>query len=548
MKARFLLLLGMLLAAASTASAGDNSVKVHGSVQADILVPETDAAIGTQDYKDKVLGNGYAGVGLFSRYVDAGARVEYLEHPLPGFDINKGWGLGNIFVKGRYKGFELTVGDYYEQFGSGFILRTYEDRTLGIDNSLRGARLKVTAVDGLRITALGGIQRRFWDWTMRSKVFGGDVEFDLNRYIKPLARHNITWSVGASYVLKHESDEMMMVPGTNTRLNFPKDVNAFDIRTHFYRKGLDLKVEYAWKSQDPSFFNNYTYRHGSAIMVSGAYSAKGYSLLLQAKRSDNMAFRSRRSESEAASWINNLPPFTYMHTYTLASHYPYATREAPGEYAFQGDFSYNFRRSTALGGKYGTKVRLVSSAIFAIDRKPLSDSKDQLAGTDWYGPGGGSIGELYYLDANVQIDKKLTRNFTLNLMYMFQRYNQTALEGHGGMVTANIVSADGKIKLSRKFTLRAELQYLATRQDQKDWAYGMVELSYSPWLMFSLSDEWNCGGTGNHYYMAGITGNYRNNRLFIGYGRTRAGFNCAGGVCRYMPATRGFQASYSYNF
>ena len=34
----------------------------------------------------------------------------------------------------------------------------------------------------------------------------------------------------------------------------------------------------------------------------------------------------------------------------------------------------------------------------------------------------------------------------------------------------------------------------------------------------------------------------------IGYGRTRAGFNCSGGVCRYVPATRGFQISYNYNF
>lgn len=26
------------------------------------------------------------------------------------------------------------------------------------------------------------------------------------------------------------------------------------------------------------------------------------------------------------------------------------------------------------------------------------------------------------------------------------------------------------------------------------------------------------------------------------------GYNCAGGVCRYVPASRGFQISYNYNF
>nr|WP_262498733.1 DUF6029 family protein [Prevotella conceptionensis] len=34
----------------------------------------------------------------------------------------------------------------------------------------------------------------------------------------------------------------------------------------------------------------------------------------------------------------------------------------------------------------------------------------------------------------------------------------------------------------------------------------------------------------------------------VGYGRTHDGYNCSGGVCRYMPATKGARLSYSYNF
>ena len=165
-------------------AAGAKGVTVHGSVQSDILFPEKDYKIGTEDYKDKVLTNTYADVGLYSQFVDAGLRVEYLEHPLPGFEPDfKGWGVPNIYVKGKYKGFELTAGDFYEQFGSGFILRTYEERSLGIDNSIRGGRLKVNALKGFRFTALGGIQRRFWDWSKESRVFGADVELDHNDYV-----------------------------------------------------------------------------------------------------------------------------------------------------------------------------------------------------------------------------------------------------------------------------------------------------------------------------------------------------------------------------
>ena len=84
--------------------------------------------------------------------------------------------------------------------------------------------------------------------------------------------------------------------------------------------------------------------------------------------------------------------------------------------------------------------------------------------------------------------------------------------------------------------------------DRKDWFYGLVEFSWTPYLMFSASDMINVGGTGNNYYMFGLTGTYRSNRLMLSYGRTREGFDCSGGMCRYVPATKGFKISYSYNF
>ena len=142
-------------------------VAVHGSVQADIVVPEVDQEIGTPDeYEHKFLFNTYADVNLSSKYFDAGLRAEFMKWPVPGYEPDfAGWGLSNFFVKGKYKGFELTAGDFYEQFGSGFILRTYEERNLGIDNAIRGGRLKVNAVKGMQLTVLGGVQRTYWDWS-----------------------------------------------------------------------------------------------------------------------------------------------------------------------------------------------------------------------------------------------------------------------------------------------------------------------------------------------------------------------------------------------
>ena len=59
-------------------------VTFSGSVQSDILFPQDDEKIGTEHSDDKVLTNTYLDLKLGSKYVDAGARLEFLKFPLPG--------------------------------------------------------------------------------------------------------------------------------------------------------------------------------------------------------------------------------------------------------------------------------------------------------------------------------------------------------------------------------------------------------------------------------------------------------------------------------
>ena len=61
-----------------------------------------------------------------------------------------------------------------------------------------------------------------------------------------------------------------MLPGVLYALNLPKFVNAFDVRSSFNKGPWSVLAEYAWKGQDPSFDNNYTYRHGSAVTLLAA--------------------------------------------------------------------------------------------------------------------------------------------------------------------------------------------------------------------------------------------------------------------------------------
>jgi len=541
--------LAVALLACTEAHAQDNKIQLSGSIQSDVLLPEEDEKIGTEDYSEWGLTNTFVELNATSKYVDAGARLEYLEHPLPGFEKDYAWwGVPYFYVKGKYKNAELTLGNFYEQFGSGFILRTYEERSLGIDNSLRGGRLVYKPFKGVTVKALGGQQRRYWDYN-DSWVMGGDVELNIDQWSKKMQESGTYLTLGASIVDKYEEDEYIMVDATH-RLNLPTNVLAYDLRANLQTGNWNILAEYAQKSQDPNEINDYIYRKGYVAMLSTSYSKSGMSMLVQAKRSDNMGYRSMRRlplSAQNTSYINHLPAFTLDHTYTLAAHYPYATNP-DGEWAYQAELTYNFKRRTLLGGKYGTKVKVNFSHVHSIEQNPHT-LNDMVQGSDGYGSAFWKWGDSkFYQDFNVQIEKKLSKDFKLNLMYMNQYYNKTAVEGHGGMIHSDIFVAEGKYKLNNKLTLRGEAQYLSTKDDQGDWAFGLLELSFLPNWMFTVSDEWNCGETDLHYYNASVTFTKNAHRLQLGYARTREGFNCSGGVCRWIPASKGVTLSYNYNF
>ena len=446
-------------------------ITLSGSIQSDVLLPQDDEKIGAKKTGD-LLTNTYVDLQMQSKHVDAGARLEYLEHPLPGFENDfKGWGIPNLWVKDKLGNNELTLGTFYEQFGSGFILRTSK-----------------------------------------------------------LQQHDTRLSLGASWVNKYEKDEDIFVDPTH-RLNLPKYVNAWDVRTTLNRGPWGILAEYAQKTQDPSFDNDYTYDPGHVAMLSGSYSENGLSILVQAKRSENMSFRSKRSMLGTSSFINHLPAFTLDHTYALAALYPYATQLADGEWAYQAEVGYNFKRKTTLGGKYGMNVKLNYSYVRAIQHAWLKWGED-----------------TYYQDLNVQVTRRLTRDVKLNMMYMNQRYNKTVIEGEGGMIHSDIFVADAMFQIAHSTKLRTELQYLTTKQDERDWAFALAELSLAPHWMITVSDMWNCGVTDTHYYQGLVTYNIGSHRIQAGYGRTRAGYNCSGGVCRYVPASKGWMLSYYYNF
>lgn len=583
-----LFLSSLLLGFMGPLYAQDGKMKLSGSVQTDWLVAEDDEAIGANkdDYRGTLLGNTYINLNFDSKYVSAGARFETMEKPLPGFenlaDTKPFYGTGLPYFQvtaSNHKWIEATAGTFYEQFGSGFVFRAYEERTLGIDNSLLGGRVILTPYKGIRLKMLGGVQRYHFSWNKDNPVFGADLELELSQWCKALTEKGHVVTFGVSGVTRHDSDTeryfnnsgqiVQIDPFTNlpvvyvynqtNTLNMPKQVSAMDLRFQWQYSGYNILAEYAVKSQDPSADNSFIYRHGSALMLSASYSKRGFSTIVQAKRSEDMGFRSDRTASPTVTslYLNHQPAFAYQHTYTLATIYPYATQMS-GEWAFQGEISYRFKRGTSMGGKYGTLLRLNASHIRGLDKKPIEGTILGTAGTKGYDASFfGMSDQIYYQDINLTMEKKLNKKWKLTAMYINQQYNMSVIEDGAKVddtneiVKANIFVADASYVHNPKFAIRLEGQYLTTKQDDGDWAYALAEFSFLKDYMISISDEYNTGlngGTDTHYFNVLGVWTYKSSRLQLGYGRTSEGLNCTGGVCRKVPAQRGFTASWYYVF
>ncbi|OQA01045.1 MAG: hypothetical protein BWY70_00510 [Bacteroidetes bacterium ADurb.Bin408] len=277
--------------------------------------------------------------------------------------------------------------------------------------------------------------------------------------------------------------------------------------------------------------------------------------MVAAKRIDNMDFRSDRSATANDLQINYMPALSKQHVYSFSSMYPYST-QTNGEMGIQSELTYNIKKNTILGGKYGTSVTVNFSKINSLYKEKINDTTEiQQKGTLGYSAPWNKMGkESYFQDVNISLSRKINKKLRAFVMYMNQLYNIDVIEDHPGEGTLN--AQIGIVDLSYKFndnnSLRTEWQYLATKKDRGDWAMFLAEYNLKSTWFVAMSDQYNLGNTDPnkriHYLnvSAGITKNA--NRVAITYGKQREGVVCIGGVCRNVPATNGFLITVSSSF
>ena len=529
--------------------------RVNGSFQIDgqFYMPDNELGITDSVIGGRKMGlNGFGNITYTLGNFSAGMRYEAYLSPIAGFDpAQEGNGFPYVYASYNTENLSVTAGNFYEQFGNGLVLRSYEEWTLGYENSLNGLKATFRPVKGVNIKAVYGSQRYYWqkfERNSRGIVRGADAEVELNEVLPSMSTSNVRITVGGSAVSKFQRD-------ADPSYFLPENVGAFAGRLNMSAGKFNFMSEYAYKINDPSSTNNFIYKEGQALLSSLSYSQRGLGIILQVKRVDNMSYKSDRGVTGNALDISFIPPLNRIHSYSLTGRYPYAT-QPNGEMGLQFQLNYKIPKGSTMGGKYGTGIALNFSQVNDIQRLAINDST--AIGQD------GTLGyksdffkvsdHIFFRDFNVEVDKKFNSKWKAVVQYMNLLFDIATIQGKTGQesVKANIALADVTWRINSTRSLRFELQGLWTKQDKGNWAAGLIEYAIAPQWFFAVADQYNYGNKDvnhrNHYFTGSLGYNKDTTRIALTFGRQAEGVVCVGGVCRQVPASSGITLTLSTNF
>lgn len=557
---------GICFTNASFAQIENQLQAIHGNFQIDAANYQRDTAIGADPGKEVFRYNAFGNINYSIGNFTTGFRFESYNPPLIGYPLGyKGSGITYKFARYIHKDIDITVGNFYEQFGSGITLRAYEDRGLLYDNALEGMRVVFYPYKGITLKGLVGKQRAFFEY--KGNVRGIDGEVNISELLDSVLPNNKTKVIiGGSFVSKYQGDD-------NPDLVLPENVGCSAARLAIIRGGFNFNTEYAYKINDPSFDNKLSYKDGQAIIASASYATKGFSALISGKMVDNMSYRSDRDLSGTIGMINYQPAFTKPHTYMMMAYYPYAS-QPNGEIGGTGEIQYKVPKESLLGGKYGMDITLNGSVFYGLDTVRLDASADSIRHYKYstnYNPG-----DQYFYDVNIDITKKLSKKLKFTLMYAHQFLNQSIVQFNteDKAEHPDVISHIGVIDITWKYksgsALRFETQGFFGSYNYGDheidpltgeknivgntgsWVTELIEWTPSSKWFVVVADQYNYDNPVEskriHYYYGSIGYVNGPTRISVSYGRQRQGIFCAGGVCRFVPASSGLSFTISSSF
>jgi hypothetical protein len=458
-----------------------------------------------------------------------------------------GVGMGNFYVKKKFKNLTLTGGYIYDQIGSGAIFRAYEERTLGIDNALVGGRVEYEIAKKIKLKVFSGLQKNvFTVYNPIISGFNGEGNFTVGK---------VTLQPGVG-IMNRSMDQSSMnsllntISGQDSSLRFtPKyNVYAFSFYNTLSVGPISWYAEGCYKTPDAIPLLNQggqTYlasKAGSFLYSSLNVSKKGLGLTLIFKRVENFGLRTSPNEKLFQGLLNFEAPVARQNSLRLPSRY-FAPSLEQHELAFGGELTWKPTKklSFLINGSY---IR-----DFIFGHAILPDSTHH---------------RTFFAEGSIEAGYKFSRKVELELGFQYIRYNRPIYQGDAYNVPAEYKVnsytpfAELTHKISRKMSYRIELQYQYVPADFGQWMYGLVEFNVAPHLSLAASDMWNFKPnpdnvlsqyqTSHHFYSLFASYTEGPHRFSLNYVKQVAGIVCTGGVCRYEPAFSGVKFSITSTF
>ena len=270
------------------AAAGPDLGVLTGSFETNSIYYLDDEATGATAPENHYGSNNYLKLDWRRGKISAGIQAEYYPQALQGYETTKlkGFRLPEKYITWTDKYFSVTAGDFYDQFGSGLLFRSWEDRTLGFNNSVFGGRVTFNAAGWLQGKIIGGVVRDYMGADSSSflntyytgtKILGGDLSFPLSRAIG-LEGHDITLEGSVLYRDENDIPEMYRDLG----LEIPNGNLGWSARLNYEWSGLSFKGEYVGKGEDlylSESTGDFELRSGNAQLAQIDWSGDGFSVM-----------------------------------------------------------------------------------------------------------------------------------------------------------------------------------------------------------------------------------------------------------------------------
>ena len=433
---RILLVLTALVAAL-TASAqiqfGEKGGYMTIGLESNNILYVNDAKLGTT-YPSKFGSNDYLKLDYVNGRFSVGVQGEAYLPALQGYNDlrNNGFDKPKVMLASKYiqwqdANYSVMVGDVYDQFGNGLIFRSFEDRQLGINNSIEGGRVTATFGNIVSVKALFGRPRlyssangysRGWIGSQyaRSTVGGADLSVSLSDII---GSEELMMSIEGSYVNRRERLDREL-NGMNYGTDyFPyfeltsPDLNMYSARLNLDYKGFTLRGEYAGKGKDISSGAVLgKAAKGSAVLAELGYNVGGLSVSAQVRRLEMMgtSLSLYGNLGVMGNTLNYLPALTRQHTYMLAALNP-CQMNAEGELAVQADVYYTLRSKQSRQRYWNFHANY--STAYTLKAYQTASGKR----------------ELLWSDVNVDVERQWNKQWKSTLMFSRQEWNTSHGQG-----------------------------------------------------------------------------------------------------------------------